>query len=646
MPAPTSSSGAGFEVRLLTRRPGDWSRDVESQLRSSDGELLETFHDTLTRASSDPPEVVPESDVVVLCMPVHAYRPALHAVAPHLSRDKEVFVGTVYGQASFHWMVEEVTSKYELDHVVTFAAGLLPWICRVGDYGRVGINYGCKAVNVAAMSPGDRFVELNDSFLGAVCEQWLGKGVFRQCDDFLSLTLSVDSQIIHPARCYGLFRRYGGQWPTLDDVPYFYRDFDELSAGILRDLDADYSRVRDGMRQRFEDRDFPYMLDYLALERLTYDTENQDIRESFTTSQTLGAIKPPTRQNSTGEWRLDTDHRFFTDNISYGICIAKWMAEQRDLAVPTMDAIIEWAQELRGETWIENGRLATDGESLAGRFRSGIPPVYGIETLEGTVDRTVPSRPVSTRERTRPCGVCRIEPRPGGTDVTTVEYDLNAQALMTRAQARIGRSDWGGDDFREGLDVLLRCCAEQAGLSAFGLQKLADFCVHHLANRLRVEDLIRRHPEILEEEISRPMFLVTFPRSGSSLLHRLLCQDPGIRPPYYGEMYQPAPPAGVEPSGEERRARIRQADDLFLQPLENLFPEGAAARGTMPAANEAGECYVLFENSFTSFNYTFDYHITGYLDWLCQLDFRPVYRYFKKQLQVLQWQSPGEPSGA
>ena len=63
----------------------------------------------------------------------------------------------------------------------------------------------------------------------------------------------------------------------------------------------------------------------------------------------------------------------------------------------------------------------------------------------------------------------------------------------------------------------------------------------------------------------------------------------------------------------------------------------------MPAANEAGECYVLFENSFTSFNYTFDYHIPGYLDWLCRLNFRPVYRYFKRQLQVLQWQAPGRP---
>ncbi len=379
-------SGAGNQVQVLTRRPDDWSRDVELQLQSIDEELLETFNGRLVNVSSDPAAVIPQSDVVVLCMPVCAYRRALHQLAPHLSRDGEVFVGTIYGQAGFNWMVDEVTEKHGLANVVTFAVGLIPWICRVVDYGRVGVTYGCKAVNVAAVSPRDRFDALNEAFLSVICERWLGKGAFHQSDRFLSLTLSVDNQIIHPARCLGLSRRYGGKWTSQEEIPYFYRDFDDLSADLMRDLDADYSKVRDGIRQRFPDRDFPYMLDYLGLERLSYQSANSDIRESFTTSKTLGAIKPPTRQLDTGEWVIDTDHRFFTDDVSYGVCIAKWMAEQMDLAVPTMDAIIEWVQKLRGETYVEDGRLLTDSESLAGPFRSGIPPVYGIETLDGVVD--------------------------------------------------------------------------------------------------------------------------------------------------------------------------------------------------------------------------------------------------------------------
>ncbi len=379
-------SGAGHEVQLLTRQPQRWSDRIRLELQSIDEEVEDTFEGTLSRVSADPSEVIPQTDIVVLCMPVSSYRTALHQIAPHLRPAPEVAVGTIYGQAGFNWMVSEIVEKFGLGSVVTFAVGLIPWICRVREYGSTGVTYGCKEVNVAAVSPRERFDELDAVFFSAICEDGLGKGPFELSDSFLSLTLSVDNQIIHPSRCYGLYQRYGASWPTREDIPYFYRDFDERSADLLRALDEDYSKVRDGIRARFPEREFPYMLDYLGLERLSYQSENTDIRESFVTSKTLGAIKPPMRQDSDGRWVIDTDHRFFTDDISYGVCIAKWMAQELDLAVPTIDAIIDWAQQLRGEVYLEEGRLLVDSDSLAGPMRSGIPPVYGMRSIEDVVD--------------------------------------------------------------------------------------------------------------------------------------------------------------------------------------------------------------------------------------------------------------------
>ncbi len=376
-------SGAGFAVNLLTRRPGDWSRQMETQLHSIDDELLQTFHGELATISDEPSQVIPEADFVILCMPVCKYRTALHNLAPHLARDREVAVGTIYGQAGFDWMVGEIARKFDHHRLISFAVGLIPWICRVIDYGKVGVTYGSKEVNVVAVSPPERFEALNERFLPAICERWLGKGAFRLSRSFLALTLSVDNQIIHPSRCYGLFLEHGGRWPTQEDIPYFYRDFDQTSADLLRALDADYSTVRDALKARYPEEHFEYMLDYLGLERLSYQSENTDIRESFTTSQTLGAIKPPTIQLEGGDWAIDTDHRFFTDDIFYGLAIAKWIAEELELAVPTIDRIIAWAQDLRGEEIIDGDRLLTDSELLRADFNSGIPPVYGIETLDG-----------------------------------------------------------------------------------------------------------------------------------------------------------------------------------------------------------------------------------------------------------------------
>ena len=375
-------SGAGFTVNLLTRKPKKWSKKIDVQLHSTHGEIEEEFSGTLTKVSDNPAEVIPQARFVILCMPVSKYRIALHYLAPHLAKDKEVFVGTIYGQAGFNWMVDEIKGKFNLSNITTFSVGLIPWICRIIEYGKVGVTYGCHEINIVAVSPSNRFSELNDILLKNICERWLKKGSFRQAANFLSLTLSVDNQIIHPSRCYGLFLKYDGKWANKEDIPYFYRDYDQKSADLLQELDVDYSKIREAIKAKYPQQDFQYMLDYLSLERLSHQSKNTDIRESFTTSLTLGAIKPPTIQLESGEWVIDKDHRFFTDDIHYGLCIAKWIADQLTLEVPTIDSIIGWAQQLRNEKIIEGNKLLLDSESLTTEFMSGIPPVYGFNSID------------------------------------------------------------------------------------------------------------------------------------------------------------------------------------------------------------------------------------------------------------------------
>ena len=111
-------------------------------------------------------------------------------------------------------MVDEIKKEYGLTNIVTFAFGLLPWICRTIEYGKKGVNYGCKAVNYAAVSPRHYFKQLNDEFFNQVCFKWFGKGETMQADNFLSLTLSVDNQIIHTSRCLGLYKVYGESWKS------------------------------------------------------------------------------------------------------------------------------------------------------------------------------------------------------------------------------------------------------------------------------------------------------------------------------------------------------------------------------------------------------------------------------------------------
>lgn len=188
-------------VNLLTRRPTAWSKHVTTELHSMNDDILDIFEGSLHRISNEPSDVIPEADLIIFCMPVHQYRNALHRIAPFINRNKyQVFVGTIYGQAGFNWMVHEMEKTFCLTNTVCFAVGLIPWICRTVSYGSKAVNYGCKELNVVAVTPRDRFDCLNEIFLDDICHRWLQKGQFVQACSFLSLTLSVDNQIIHPAR--------------------------------------------------------------------------------------------------------------------------------------------------------------------------------------------------------------------------------------------------------------------------------------------------------------------------------------------------------------------------------------------------------------------------------------------------------------
>ena len=392
-------SGNGHRVHLLTRRPQDWSSEIQCQVHTQkkhkDGTTstsrVTTHVGRLDRVSDQPAHVIPDADVIILCLPVHQYRAALERLAPHINRTKRaVYVGAMYGQGAFNLMVRyEVVEQYHHHNIVTFALGSIPWICRTQEYGARVTNYGGKYDNLVAVSPKDEFQRLNRLFLQDLSEKPLGKGAFRLADNFLSLTLSVDNQIIHPARCYGLWlASKHGTWPNADQVPFFYRDFDERSADILKRLDGEYELIRQAVRQRFPDRDFTYMLSYLELERFNHHSNHVDILQSLKHSQQLSQIQTPTVPGPDGVSRqLDTNFRFFTDDIAYGLLIAKWIAEKLLVPTPTVDEVIAWAQSVRAEYFLSReGYIDTKWCLNQGKHYTGLPESYGVSNLEELLD--------------------------------------------------------------------------------------------------------------------------------------------------------------------------------------------------------------------------------------------------------------------
>lgn len=341
----------GHNVSVLTSKPQYWNLQVESKYINENGELVKTFSGDVSEVSDSYEKLIPKAEIVLLCMPVNQYPTAIEKIVNASKKNQKLFLGTVYGQAGFNWIVDYYTKESARENIVPFAIGLIPWVCRIEKYGTTGITYGAKVNNVIAIHDKDDFEYLNERFLPDLCYSSFGIGEFKRADNFISLTLSVDNQIIHTSRLYGLSVKSGGEWDKEEDVPMFYRDYDLISANLLADLDSDYEKLREKVRAQSE-LDFSYMLNYLDLEHFSYGSCSSDILDSFKNSSTLGAIKTPVVFES-GKFVFDKKNRFFYDDIYFGLCIAKWIASQLHVKTETIDKILHWAQGVLGEKIID-----------------------------------------------------------------------------------------------------------------------------------------------------------------------------------------------------------------------------------------------------------------------------------------------------
>jgi hypothetical protein len=210
---------------------------------------------------------------------------------------------------------------------------------------------------------------------------------------------------------------------------------------------------------------------------------------------------------------------------------------------------------------------------------------------------------------------------------------LDAEALMAAARRRTGLTDFGPDDFVEPLRVLIDSIEREAALTAVGRYITRTRLIGVLANRLRVEALTAKQPAILAQPIRAPVIIAGLPRTGTTMLHRLLAVDPGMRALASWEALNPAPLP--RRPWHRRDPRIFTAQ-LGVKGLAYLSPEFFAIHPIEAEAPE--EEVILLDYAFRSTVAEATLRVPSYAAWLEQQDQTPAYRYMYKLLQVLQWQ--------
>jgi hypothetical protein len=214
---------------------------------------------------------------------------------------------------------------------------------------------------------------------------------------------------------------------------------------------------------------------------------------------------------------------------------------------------------------------------------------------------------------------------------------LDVEGLLEKAVASTGFSDFGGNEFRQPLALLIDGLEKEAHLSTLGRIIARADLIRTLENRLRMVDLFQKHPEISEGAVTRPIFVIGAPRTGTTIFHDLLAMDPAIRVPLSWEANYPLPPPETATFRTDPRIARFQAD---LDRVDQLIPEFKKMHPM--GAERAQECVAITSHDFASMIYQTQFDVSTYDGWLLGHDMRSPLRWHRRFLQVLQWKAPGE----
>ena len=197
----------------------------------------------------------------------------------------------------------------------------------------------------------------------------------------------------------------------------------------------------------------------------------------------------------------------------------------------------------------------------------------------------------------------------------------------------------GEGAWSEALPVLSDSLEREAHLNTFGRIALKGMIVSALANRLRLLDWAKRHPEVRDEKIERPWVIIGLPRTGTSLLSILLGLDPMVRPLLQWEASQPVPPPDLATHSAMRGSSACVAE--CARSFERLQSLNPPIRAMHPfGATLATECVSLMIFDLCSLSIETQAFVPSYGRWLEKADMTGAYEMHRLALQVLQSRLP------
>ncbi|MCM1291291.1 MAG: NAD/NADP octopine/nopaline dehydrogenase family protein [Prevotella sp.] len=310
----------GMDVSVLTRNPDKWSKNIT--INTPDG----TFESRLHNISSNPADVIPQAEIILLTVPGFANSPELQVIKPHLKSG--TYVGGVFCSSGFFFEALEILPP----DIKLWGFQRVPFISRTAEYGHTANLMGYRPeFNIA--------VERDSANGKEELRRWVENSFGSHTNlmkNYFEVSITNSNPILHTARLYSMFSGWEEN-KRFDRNILFYEEWTIEAAELLIKMDAELFKILGHL---------PVTPGYLSPIMDYYESHDaKSLKEKLASISGFKGILSPMKQDKKG-WYPDYTSRYFTEDFGYSLKYIRELGKKYNVEIPYIDKVYLWGQSL------------------------------------------------------------------------------------------------------------------------------------------------------------------------------------------------------------------------------------------------------------------------------------------------------------
>ncbi len=340
-------------VWMYTSKPGNFASSIE--LIEEEKNIIHNVN--LYCVTNDLEDAVKNADIIFITYPSFMIGELLEEINPYVKTGAWIGIVPGFGGAEFY-------KQRFIDKGCTFfGTQRVPVIARLKEYGKsVYLKQKNEFMKIAVLpiEESDEVVNTVSNLIDIPC---------IKLSTYLAVTLSPSNPVMHPSRLYELFKDYEPGKVIYDRNPLFYEEWGNIASDCLLKLDDEIQLI-------FEKVSNVNKEDVETI-RGRFNVKNpNDLTNKINNACGFRGIYSPMIKVENG-FIPDLESRYFTEDLPFGTCIIKGVAEIYNVKTPKLDEIITWCQKLLKKEYIIGDKLiGKDVNKLL------IPQNNGISTMK------------------------------------------------------------------------------------------------------------------------------------------------------------------------------------------------------------------------------------------------------------------------